>query len=279
MHDISVIIPTCNRGYRLRRAVESVLGQLVLPKEIIVVDDGSTDLTKMNVDTWRKRSKIPLIYHYQENQGPAAARNTGIRLASGHFIAFLDSDDEWHADKIKLQFKLLKGEPSSLVSHTRERWLRNGKHLNQKAVHQPQEGDIFEQSLKLCCVGMSTVMVRKTLFERYGFFDETLRCCEDYDLWLRISPFEPFLLVDKRLTIKHGGREDQVSSRYRQGMDRFRIQALANLIETANLSAEKRSAACRELVRRCCIYSKGCLKHGKAPEAAFYQKLGMYFSN
>lgn len=278
MQDVSVIIPTYNRGYRLKRAIESVLAQRALPREIIVVDDGSSDSTKRSVYSWNKHSSIPLIYLYQDNQGPAAARNTGIRRASGGVLAFLDSDDEWHKDKIFRQLHALKEEPAFLISHTKERWLRQGKHLNQKAVHEPTHGFIFEQSLKLCCVGMSTVMARKELFERYGFFDESLRCCEDYDLWLRIAPFEPFLLVDERLTIKHGGRDDQVSQIYRIGMDRFRIQALANLMETVPLHPEKKSAAGRELIRRCTIFGTGCLKHGRVSEADFYKKLSMHFT-
>lgn len=276
MSDVSVVIPAYNQEHRLKRAVESVLRQRMQPREIIVVDDGSTDRTRYVVHELSARSAIPVFYQYQCNKGPAAARNRGIGAAAGEYVAFLDSDDEWQRDKILLQYTALKSGASFLISHTRERWLKNGRHLNQKAIHMPRHGDVFEQSLRLCCVGMSTVMARKALFERYGLFDESLRCCEDYDLWLRISSFEPFLLIDRRLTTKHGGREDQVSNRYRVGMDRFRIQALANLINKVPVGPEKRSAACLELIRRCTIYSKGCRKHGKEAEAAFYQKLAAY---
>jgi hypothetical protein len=119
-------------------------------------------------------------------------------------------------------------------------------------------------------------MAHRNLFRRYGLFDETLRCCEDYDLWLRVSAFEPFLLVDRKLTIKHGGRPDQVSAIFRVGMDRFRIQALARLIHTAALKRSQLIDACRELQRRCNIYATGCMKHDKEDEAAYYFQLATY---
>ncbi|MCG6929638.1 MAG: glycosyltransferase family 2 protein [Desulfofustis sp.] len=277
MADVSVIIPSYNRGQRLRRAIGSVLNQRLQVREILVVDDGSTDESGRIVEEFRRCADIPLISCRQPNQGPAAARNLGISRASGEFVAFLDSDDEWHRDKILLQYPEMLAASSFLVSHTRERWLKNGRHLNQKNIHQPQHGDIFEQSLKLCCVGMSTVMARKGLFERYGMFDESLRCCEDYDLWLRVAAFEPFLLVERRLTVKHGGRSDQVSRRYRVGMDRFRIQALGRLIETVPIPEDRRSAARAELIRRCEIYRRGCMKHSRQSEAVFYRKLAERF--
>ncbi len=279
MADISVIIPTYNRSQCLKRSLDSVAAQRLRPFEVIVVDDGSTDDCEQVVTGYSTNSNLTIRYHYQQNRGPARARNRGIRMASGQYLAFLDSDDEWHRDKLSLQCDALKTNSQFLISHTKERWLRNNKHLNQKRYHIPRHGNIFKQSLRLCCVGMSTVMVRIELFDRYGLFDETLRCCEDYDLWLRISPFEEFYLVDKKLTIKHGGRPDQVSNQFRIGMDRFRIQALAKLIGLANLSIDQRQATCLEIVRRCNIYGKGCLNHGKETEAAYYFQLAEYFKS
>lgn len=278
MTDISVIIPTFNRAGQLVTALESVMAQSMPPDEIIVVDDGSTDETLAFVADCQKRTELKLIYLYQANKGPAAARNRGIEAARGSYLAFLDSDDQWHRDKLALQYRALQSRPHYLVSHTCERWLRNNEHLNQRKHHRPAHGSIFRQSLRLCCVGMSTVMASRELFERYGRFDEALRCCEDYDLWLRVSPFEPFLLIDKPLTVKHGGRSDQVSQQFRTGMDRFRIQALAKLVCASQISAEQLQEAVAELSRRCLIYGNGCRKHGKYPEACFYLKLAEHFT-
>lgn len=273
MSDISVIIPTYNRSKRLRKALESVVRQRLLPTEVIVVDDGSTDETPQLIARIRENSPLNLLYHFQPNRGPAAARNRGIDMASGNYLAFLDSDDEWHRDKLARQYEAMRANPHYLVSHTQERWLRNDTHLNQKKYHHPRHGDIFSQALKLCCVGMSTVMTRKELFDRYGLFDESLRCCEDYDLWLRVAASEKFLLVEQRMTVKHGGRPDQVSNTFRVGMDRFRIQALAKMVSDISVQQDRRDGACRELIRRCTLYGMGCEKHGKTTEASFYLDL------
>ncbi len=253
--------------------------QHLSPLEIIVVDDGSTDTTSDFMADFITRSNIETVYLQQPNRGPAAARNRGLEAAKGLFLAFLDSDDQWHEDKLALQSRAMLAAPKYLISHTRERWLRNNRHLNQKKHHIPAHGYIFQQSLRLCCVGMSTVMARRELFSRYGKFDETLCCCEDYDLWLRVSLLEPFLLVDKAMTIKHGGRPDQVSTHFRQGMDRFRIQALAKLLRTSSISAGHADDAQAEMLRRCTIYGNGCLKHGKQVEAAYYFELAKKYSS
>ena len=279
MLDVSVIIPTFNRSQRLLDALSSVARQSVQPAEVIVVDDGSTDDTRNLVAAFISSSQLNCRYHFQPNRGPGAARNLGIRRSVGAYIAFLDSDDEWHREKLDMQYDALSSNPDYLISHTMERWFRRGVHLNQKKQHVPRGGDIFEQSLRLCCVGMSTVMARKELFDLYGLFDETLRCCEDYDLWLRVSAAEKFNLVDKRFTVKHGGRPDQVSNLFRVGMDRFRIQALAKLIVSTQLDDEQRQQARHEVIKRCTIYAQGCSKHQKVAEARFYFKLADYFNS
>ena len=187
-------------------------------------------------------------------------------MSSFDFLAFLDSDDHWYKRKIEIQFDELVKNHKIRVSHTREKWLRRGEHLNQKRMHIPPGGTIFNSCLNLCCVGMSTVMLNKSVFDDYGSFDENLRCCEDYDFWLRVSVKENFLLIDSPLTIKEGGRDDQVSSMYRVGMDKFRIYSLTKLISNENLNEEQKRKARDKLVEKCKIYGRGCLKHGKTDE-------------
>ncbi len=273
MTTISVIIPTYNREEFIGRALCSVLGQTLACSEILVIDDGSTDRTRDIVAAIGEYSPIPISYLYQENQGPAAARNLGIGHARSDLLAFLDSDDHWRKDKLACQCRAMEEEPDYLVSHTREQWRRRGAHLNQKQKHIPRHGDIFAHCLQLCAVGMSTVVVRRELFDRVGLFSPDLPCCEDYDLWLRVSAGYPFLLVDKPLTIKEGGREDQVSYQYRVGMDRFRIQAIVRLLESAVLAGEKHSLAMRELQRKSRVYGLGCIKHGRYEEGAEYLRV------
>ena len=270
MKGISVVIPTYNRAKLLSRALQSVIGQRLGCNEIIVVDDGSNDSTKECVRQFAAASSVEVRYLYQENSGPAAARNFGIRVAHYDTLAFLDSDDHWHKNKLKLQYGALEENPKLLISHTREKWLRRGKHLNQKKKHQPGHGDIFQHCLQLCAVGMSTVMLRNELFEQVGLFNEKYRCCEDYDLWIRTSCKYPFLLVDEPLTIKEGGRDDQVSFQYRVGMDKLRIAAIQDLLQSKSLTPEQTELSLLELDRKCSVYGKGCLKHDKSEEGSKY---------
>ncbi len=260
---ISVIIPAYNRALFLEQSIRSVVAQTRACGELIVVDDGSTDDTRLRVAGFAAQTAIPLLYIHQDNQGAAAARNTGIKAAHGELLAFLDSDDRFVPAKLALQFKAMRDEPQYLISHTRETWYRRGQILRQKKKHQPLHGEIFKDCLKMCMVGMSTVMVRKELFERYGMFDESLPCCEDYDFWLRVSVREKFLLLDRPLTLKDGGRRDQLSTIHRLGMDQYRIRSLVRLLDSAPLDGRQYELAVAELARKCGIYGNGCIKHGR----------------
>ena len=266
---ISVIIPTYNRVQRLKKAIDSVLAQSQQNFELIVVDDGSDDNTEEMIDKYN----ADIVYIRQENSGPAAARNRGIEKALYNILVFLDSDDWFAEKKLETQFEAMRQNSSYLISHTDEIWYRNGEILNQKLKHKRNNGDIFGQSLELCAVGMSTVMIRKEIFERYGLFDEEYPCCEDYEFWLRVSSEEKFLLVEEPLTLKDGGRDDQVSTIYRTGMDKFRIQAIMKILVSGRLTEEQTGIARRELERKCRIYGTGCIKHGRDEEGQYYLNL------
>lgn len=267
---VSIIIPTFNRADLLPKAIDSVLSQTYRNFELIVVDDGSDDDTAGLVARYKDEYGPRIVFVRQDNKGPAAARNTGIAEAKGEFLAFLDSDDWFAERKLDFQVRVLHDNPSFLISHTEEIWYRQGKLLNQKAKHVKTGGLIFDRCLKLCVVSMSTVMVRKEFFQRVGVFDEDFSCCEDYDLWLRASVNLPFLLLKSPLTFKDGGRKDQVSSRLRAGMDRYRIQAIIKVLDSGRLSWEQRELAITELVRKCGIYGNGCIKYGRQQEGNEY---------
>jgi len=266
---VSVIIPTYNRAKRLGKAIDSVLNQSHQDFELIIVDDGSDDNTAEVIESYSS----DIVYLRQENSGPAAARNRGIEKARYDLLAFLDSDDWFAKNKLETQMEAMNRNPSYLISHTQETWYRNGNILNQKVKHRKNSGDIFKQSLELCAVGMSTVMMRRETFERYGLFDEDFSCCEDYDLWLRVSAEQEFLLVDEPLTLKDGGRADQVSTIYRVGMDKFRIRAIMKILTSGRLTEEQTGITLKELEYKCRIYGTGCLKHGKVEEGKYYLNL------
>ncbi len=264
MQSVSVIIPTYNRAAYLPRAIDSICKQTYFNGEIIIIDDGSTDETAEIVASLQVEHS--LVYIEMDNRGPAAARNRGVAEAEHKLIAFLDSDDHWHKNKLAKQLNALNENRDFAICHTGERWLRRGQHLNQKKIHKPQHGNIFHHCLKLCQVGMSTVVMRKDLFNHYGGFDESLPCCEDYELWLRISSKNDFLLLPEPLITKEGGREDQLSSIFRVGIDKYRIFALDKLLKQESLTPEQYKLTLQELQRKCRVYGKGCIKHGRELE-------------
>jgi glycosyltransferase involved in cell wall biosynthesis len=264
---ISVVIPTYNRGQMVKEAVCSVLAQDFRNFELILVDDGSTDNTPDILDEFRDE----LIVIRQENKGVSAARNRGIAAASGELIAFLDSDDLWLPKKLSEQAGFFQSNPDALICQTEEIWIRNGVRVNPKKKHQKRSGMIFDPSLSLCLVSPSAVMMRRELFEIVGGFDETLPACEDYDLWLRVGYRYPIFLTETPLIIKRGGHEDQLSSA--AGLDKFRIRSIKNLIEKHVLSEDQCKTAITVLKEKCRIYAGGCLKRGRAEEAAEYLRL------
>jgi glycosyltransferase involved in cell wall biosynthesis len=267
---VSVIIPTYNRGPFLRKALDSVLAQTFRGFELIVVDSRSTDDTPRILDGFG--DGLTVLQSARGN--PGAARNLGIRHSRAPLVAFLDSDDWWHPEKLSVQLDAMEREPAYAISHTQEIWYTGGRILPQRPKHRKYHGWIFPRCLPLCAVSPSTVIARRELFDRIGLFDESLVCCEDYDLWLRMSASHPFLLVDRELTFKDGGREDQMSRIHRVGMDRHRIRSLVNILSAQGLlDGGQRLLALRELERKCRIYGHGCLKHGKVEEGERYLAL------
>lgn len=264
---VSVIIPTYNRGWILKEAIESVLAQDYKDFELIVVDDGSTDNTSDVLALYGNDIRV----FFQENKGVSAARNRGILESSGKFIAFLDSDDLWLQQKLLTQVKFFNQTPDALICQTEEVWIRNGLRVNPKKRHKKPSGMIFKPSLELCLVSPSAVMIRRNLFDRVGEFDETLPACEDYDLWLRISCRFPIHLIDTPLIIKRGGHDDQLSSRV--GLDKFRIKAIEKIIKSGLLSDDQCRAAVKTLKEKCDIYAAGCRKRGREEEAQYYESL------
>jgi len=261
---VTVIIPTYNRGWILKEAIDSVLSQDFEDFELIVVDDGSTDNTRDILDGYAR----DIIVLRQDNRGVSAARNAGIASASGQLIAFLDSDDLWLPGKLSRQVDFFNSNPEALICQTEELWVRNGILVNPKNRHKKFSGMIFEHSLPLCIVSPSAVMLKRGLFDKIGVFDENLTACEDYDLWLRISCRYPVYLIDTPLIVKRGGHDDQLSKR--SGLDKFRIQALKKIIERDLLSKVQYISAVKVLKEKCSIYSKGCLKRGRHSESKYY---------
>ncbi len=261
---ISVVIPLYNREKFISRAIESILNQTHSIDEIIVVDDGSSDNSLEVLKEFENKIKIIT----QENRGVSSARNRGIKESSFDWITFLDSDDEWNENKIKDQVEFHINNPEILFSHTQELWIRNGKKVNQKSHHKKFGGFCFEENLDFCHIAPSSVMMNKSIFDKVGFFDESLVVCEDYDLWLRILREYPIGLIDKELVIKYAGHDNQLSFCY-SAMDRFRISSL--------LKHDDLDIVQEEIIKKCTILINGAKKRNNIDIENRYKKIMMRY--
>lgn len=250
---ISVVISTYNRLELISRALDSIINQTLPADEIIVVDDGSVD----NSASWIKQRYPDLRVLVQPNQGVSTARNNGIRLARNDWIALLDSDDEWLPNKLKQQVAAIEQHPKTVLCHCDEQWVRNGRRVNPMKKHAKAGGWIFEQCLPRCVISPSATMLRKTLLDEVGWFDESLPACEDYDLWLRVCARYPVLYIEQQLLIKYGGHADQLS-RLHWGMDRFRITALEKIRD--QITVEQRRKLESILKQKINIVLNGAIK-------------------
>ncbi|WP_419788170.1 glycosyltransferase family 2 protein [Pseudodesulfovibrio sp.] len=259
---ISIILPTYNRASFLGTALDSVFSQTWKHWELIVVDDGSTDETGALL----KRYEDPRLKVLQrENGGVSAARNTGIAQASGDVFALLDSDDEWLPKKLATQWNYMR-EHSYEICQTNEIWIRGGRRVNQKAKYAKPEGWFFKDSLEMCLISPSCTMFTRSAWDNIGPFDVHMPSCEDYDMWLRTCLQYSVGLVDEQLTIKHGGRPDQLSNCV-PCADRHRIRALVKILQCGKLDEDQADMAMSALERKVGIYMQGCEKRGKSDEA------------
>ncbi len=268
---ISAVIPTHNRAHTLKRALDSVIHQTCPADEIIVVNDGSTDSTNEVLASY---TGIKIVN--QANKGVSAARNTGIEMASGDWIALLDSDDEWLPAKIESIHQAHSEHPSIHLFHSDEIWIRNGVRVNAINKHDKHGGYIFSHCLPLCVISPSAAVIEKRLLKETGLFDETLPACEDYDLWLRICHAHPVHFIDRPLIRKYGGHADQLSRKH-WGMDRFRIQSLHRLLQSDMLNEDQGDQARNMLLKKLNILLKGARKHRNTEVIEqFSPLLGLY---
>lgn len=192
---ISVVIPTYNRGYCIARAIESVLKQTMQDYEVIVVDDGSTDDTAEKLQAFADRIAVVQGPHL----GVSEARNTGIRRASGEYLAFLDSDDTWFPHKLERVMQVFAGEPSigMVTSNLQLVNPDTGEILGIKPQSRP--GKTYQEMLIKGSGQASGLVVKRQCLELVGLFDSTTDGMEDYELILRVSKRFPFRHLEEPL--------------------------------------------------------------------------------
>ncbi|MFQ5597592.1 MAG: glycosyltransferase family 2 protein [Nitrospiria bacterium] len=256
MLKVSVVIPSYNRAHLISRALDSVFAQGHPIHEVIVVDDGSGDGTHLKIR--RDYPSAHLIR--QRHRGVAAARNRGIRSATGTWIALLDSDDCWAPEKLSKQVEEVLKHPRHPLCHTNEIWIRNGERVHPLKKHEKKGGRIFRDCLPLCMISPSSVLIQKRCIEAVGYFDEGFPVCEDYELWLRICAGYSVSYIDEPLTVKYGGHNDQLSKKY-WGMDRFRVQAIDHLLSSSTVYGADQDAAIEMLHEKCAVLVKGAVKY------------------
>jgi glycosyltransferase involved in cell wall biosynthesis len=201
---LSVIIPCYNAERYIVATIASVLAQGEPELEIIVVDDGSKDRSVELV-----RGEFPMVRLIEQaNQGVAAARNHGMSLATGEWIAFVDADDIWLPGKLEAQFAQLAASSGCRMVYTAwQTWasdeprpvaeyLANLEQIAKERIRwDGASGWVYPELLLDCVVWTSTVLAHRSLFDEIGNFDTTLRVGEDYDLWLRASRVTPIIRV------------------------------------------------------------------------------------
>lgn len=181
--DVSVIIPVYNQEKYVKECVDSVIEQNYDKLEIILVDDGSTDNTSKILQSYGDKIK----YIKQENQGPAASVNNGIKISQGSLVCWLGSDDAYMPNKIEHQVNLLLKEPSIDIVYSDYIMIdSNGSELTKVQVPYPSPDQFTRTLLIRNFINGSTVMMRRECIDKAGYYDETLKADPDGDMWFRM---------------------------------------------------------------------------------------------
>ncbi len=226
---VTVVVAAYNSARYIRDTLDSLKAQTFTDYEVIVVNDGSDD--REELERILASHPLPVIYISQENKGVSAARNAAIRVARGEFYAQLDADDQWTPDYLQVQLGILKSNPDVDLVYPNATIVSEGSINGLEFMKlSPSEGEVsFDSLVRQKCVVMTCVMARMSTIRAAGMFDEAIRSCEDFDLWLRI--------------VKNGGRivyhrEQLVLYRRHEGsLSSNRVWMTRNLLRVFEKSA------------------------------------------
>lgn len=252
---ISVIIPTYNREKLVIEAIESAIKQTYRPLEIVIIDDGSTDNTCFQVNKFISRNDIPDCYFKyitQSNKGGNAARNTGIKVSQGEYLAFLDSDDLWLPEKLEIQMKLINTKPDvgAIYCGVKE-YDSVLKKVTSNEKRKFIQGSIHKELLiKDVSAPTSTFMVKKKVFDYSGLFDESLKARQDWDMWIRISEKYDIHAAEKNLTILRLHRGKRTASNPLNEIESYKIIRNKYQNKLKNLNFFKRREAKANYLKR-----------------------------
>ncbi|MEZ4599309.1 MAG: glycosyltransferase family 2 protein [Syntrophotaleaceae bacterium] len=215
MPSVSVVVPTCNRAHMIEKAINSVLNQTFEDLELIVVDDCSEDETAEVVE----QIKDPRLKFFRqtERKGAAEARNAGVAVSSGKYLAFLDDDDEWLPDKLQRQLEVFKTDPEMGMVYSGYYYVNAENNEIYREFQPSWRGKLDDLLLMENCIGTtSSAVVGRDCFNQVGGFDVSLPSSQDWDLWIRIAQVRPidyvscplvkFLNHDARITHNMGSK-------------------------------------------------------------------------
>lgn len=232
---VSVVLPTFNREAYLRQAVQSVLAQTHEDWELIVLDDGSTDGTRAYLDGIQDPRVRVILNEHTGN--PGRARNLALDGTQGHYVAFLDSDDWWEADKLASQVDALNRRPDCRWCYTGLRGVaEDGREVElfDSRGFVPYDGWILERvAAGDALVATSTVMAERALVEQEGGFDEGLAVAEDWELWMRLAGRSPIAVVPRVLATFRLHAESYTAP-YRDSFPEFNAAFCRILARTAS---------------------------------------------
>ena len=264
MPNVSVIIPSYNCAAYLPRAIESVLAQTYTELEVVVVNDGSSDQTEEVVQPYLSRIR----YISQQNKGLPGARNAGIRASTGEFIALLDADDSWLPHKLEVQLPRFADPAVGIVYSDLAVEYADGRTLASYLSQRPlaSEGRIFENYLRSRFLFPSTMVLRRSLFDLCGLFDEQMLACEDIELFARMCLRTEVALVPEPLIIRTEGGHNLTASRDR--IIRYTALAIQKILaQEPDLSARQRRVLHQQLALQYWWGGYASFKAGRLQEA------------
>jgi glycosyltransferase involved in cell wall biosynthesis len=209
---VSVIVPAYNVSDYIAEALDSVFSQTFKDYEVIVVNDGSPDTERLEQVLQPYRDRI--LYIVQKNKGLSGARNTAIRAATGKYVALLDADDIWESDYLAVQFGFLQQHPEVDVVACNALMFGDKTYGGREFMAAfPSRGPVnFESLVKRKCNLFVSVTARRSVIEQAGLFDEGLRSCEDYDLWLRLAAAGRRMGYHHKILVRYRRREGSLSA-------------------------------------------------------------------
>ena len=214
MPRVSIVVPTHNRPELLARALRSIYNQTYQDFEVLVVDDGSKPRAQEFLGEWLSKPNFKYL-ETNKDQGGAVTRNVGIKAASGEFVAFLDDDDEWLADKLRKQVTAFDecSNKVSLVFSGVAAYDNQGRHLYSRLPGVTGLMSPFKRLLRKCFIWTSSLMIRRSYIDQGFIFDEDLKKNQEWDLELRLAKVSQFYALNEPLTRLNIGESEQMGGK------------------------------------------------------------------